>query len=231
MPDALPPKAPKPWTITHIDTSETCLRQYYEKYELGSIPYVETPQTKEGNRVHQQLYLRLVGKLSLPTNLEFAEKYCASFERSGMTIHAEMQAALSRDLKPVGYNDKNPPPWHRIKMDVVLLGETSAAIFDWKTGNDKYEKTFQLDMSALDIMAKFPNIEKVSVANVYLKTDRLGTPRHYTRAKDWGSIAADAYQRVDVLERARKAGRWPEMEGPLCGWCDVLACQFNRKGQ
>ena len=168
--------------------------------------------------MHQQLYLRVGGRIPLPAELEWAEPYCLSFERSGCEVQAEASFGVTRELKPAGYNAKGI--WHKAKMDVALLGATTAFLFDWKNGNPAYQNDFQLSTYAMDIMVHYPAVETVSVANIYLKTRKLGTPRTYTRAKDFSSIAADAFSRVGNIERARAAGSWPAQQGPLCGWCD-----------
>lgn len=224
------------YSFSHFDTADTCLRQYEAKFESKRLKYVESPEMKAGNRDHQALHLRVKGKIGLPEHLEqwnhFISKLEASVaiaQRRGEVgfIDAEANASFTRDCKPCTFFDDLV--WWRNKLDVVLILGAQALIFDWKTGSDKYEKPLQLASNAVGLMLHHPTIKSVSVANVYLKTGKLGTQHTYTRAKDMPEILKELYYKEGRIDACRAAGRWPEIEGPLCGYCDDLTCHFNRK--
>lgn len=226
MPDTAAVKS-RAYSFSHFDGADTCLRQYEARYESKRLKYVESPQMKDGNRDHQAFHLRIKGKHALPDHLAQWEGFIAKLERTGGSLDAEANASFTRDCKPcVFFDDK---VWWRNKLDVTLVIGANALIFDWKTGNDKYEKPLQLASNAVGLMLHNPVIESVSVANVYLKTGKLGTQHIYTRTKDMPEILKELYYREGRIDAARAAGNWPAMSGPLCAFCDDLTCSFNRK--
>lgn len=232
------PAGDPPWSFTHLDSFETCALLYANKYEFKTIPYVETEAMRAGTRAHQQLRLRMEsrakgrGPIALPEELAALEPLCQAIEARG-DVRVEVPLAITKALQPIDFFDKTGQVWHRGKIDLVATRGDGATIFDWKTGNSAYEKPFQLELYVVTMMANYPELERVSVANVWLRNagttkSLLGTPRHYTRRGDYQRLVADMYSRYDDLARSRKAGIWPAMPGPFCRGCEVLGCS-NRK--
>ena len=229
-----------PWTVSQIQSFEACPLQYANMYEFKTIPYEESEEQAEGNRRHQQLNLRLAykdGGIPLPAELWPLEPICKSLEQAG-SVHAELPVSITRDLKATSYYSDDV--WHRGKIDVVALaGNGTAIALDWKTGNPNYEKPFQLSVYALDLMIKFTDLQKVSVANVWFRNLKpeavakgakaLGTIHTYTREKDFQRIAVDVMTRHDNIVRARKAGVWPATPNPFCKGCKVMGCQYREE--
>ena len=217
-----------PWSVTHIESFTNCPYLYANQYEWKTIKYESTPAMEAGQRAHQQLYLRQQRTpIPLPPELEPLEPMCRSFESKG-TVHAELPIAITRNLTETGFYARDV--WHRAKIDVALVlnGGTALAAFDWKNGNPNYEKPFQLGVYAVDLMIKFPEAQRVAVANVWLRTNQLGEVRRFTRKDDFQRLAADVFSRHDDIVRARKAGSWPKMPNPFCKGCKVPQCEHKQ---
>lgn len=224
MPDGPTPK-PRAYSFSAFDTFDTCLRLYYGKYEARTLPYKETPQIKDGNRKHQAFHLRVKGNIALPDNLARWEPFIQQVMASG-AVDAESDTSIARDLRPVDFFASDV--FVRSRQDLILLGTTAACIWDYKTGNSAYEKPLQLEIGALGVFSRFRQIQKVSVANVWLKDEKMGEVRTYTRERDMKRIAEDVFYREGRIDAARKANAWPAMESPLCKWCEDKACPNNR---
>ncbi len=220
----------KAWAYTQLSTGETCLRLYAQRYLFKTTKYVESAQMKEGKRQHKALQLRLADKnnaVPLPPDLAKLEPLCASIEKADL-VYTEMKVAITRDFKPTGYWDDNG--WQRGDVDLVAMGamSTSAIALDWKTGDARWEQPFQLELYAVDLFAKFPNLLTIKVANVWLRDQQLGTPRTFTREHDMPRIGADMINRWANIERAVAANAFPATENSFCKNCDVLNCEFRR---
>ena len=46
------------------------------------------------------------------------------------------------------------------KLDLVLINDTTGYLNDWKFGSSKYEDPFELEVGALLLHAKFPQLKK-----------------------------------------------------------------------
>ena len=215
----------KPWSYSGAKQFENCPHLYDARYESKRIPFVETPEMAAGKRTHQKFYLRAHGDIPLPTELEKYEPWLQKIESFGQ-VHAELKIAITRDLRVVDYFD--PAVWHRAGVDLCAVGATTIVAFDYKTGNPNFEDPFQgADYSAC-LLIRFPHIEKVAFANVWLRTGKLGQVHTYTREKDLQNILTEMYSRADDIARARAAGKWPKLQSPLCKFCPDRTCEFNR---
>ncbi len=215
----------KPASYSGLSTFDNCPRQFYETVETKNVPYRESEAQKKGKREHQAFHLRIKGGVPLPDHLQAHEALIAGIERSGAATHAELSLGAAADFAPREFFDKDV--WFRGQLDFVAVNRTNAVVIDWKDGNPNYEKPFQLETQALLVMLHQPTVAKVTAANVWLKTGQKGVPHVYTR-DTLASTKADLVSRVGAIERCRAAGRWPELAGALCAYCNVAKCQSNR---
>lgn len=220
------PATAKPWSFSGLDAFESCRRRFYGQYEAKKFPYIETPAMKEGNRIDQAFTLRLSAhKVALPTELEKYEPMCQGMERVG-TVQAQMNMSLTYDLKPAEFFGKDV--WVRGKADIAVIGETAALLFDIKNGNPAWEKPLQLQIYTVGLFQRYPDVQAINAANIWMKTGGIGTVHKYTRAESLPNIAADMYKRVGAIDDARAKNEWPATPSGLCGFCPDKACEHNR---
>ena len=124
----------------------TCPRLHKGKYIDKKFPYIESPATARGNRLHTAMENSIdkgdpppaewKGK---PGLLELLQKHEA---------RAEVKIAVTRDLNGCDFFDKNV--WLRGKIDVYLpvLEQHAAILTDWKSGNPRYTDELQADVYA-----------------------------------------------------------------------------------
>jgi hypothetical protein len=222
---------PLVWTYTLLNTYRSiCAHQAWRRYILkkgdpGFIPFVMTPQVELGNRVHEALESRIQGRKPLPVDLHAYESFATPFD--GLPeVKCESKLAITREGKPCDYFATDV--WGRGRADLVAMQGHAAQLIDWKTGSSRYESPFELEIQALLLQAKYPHLRTIHGQYVWLKENRLSTSYDLsdTRAT-WQTVQ----HLVKLIENDLERGIFDKEQGPLCSWCDVLDCEFNKKSQ
>lgn len=195
-----------------------CPHQTWHRYILKDVPFVETPEMKWGNDVHSAFEYRISGGKPLPATMQRWEPFAAAFSNRGAQV--EMKLGISQSGAACEYFAKDVR--FRVKVDLALIGETSAYIADWKTGGSKYEHPYELEIGAMHLHAKYPSLKSIKGRYVWLKEERFGAEYDLS---DTLSTWKKANAQLAAMEEARKTDNWPKRKGPLCGYCNVKSCE------
>lgn len=201
-----------------------CPFQYYNTYILKTVPYVETPERKRGNDAHAALAKRVGASVPLPPNMAQWEPFAKAFD--GMGAKTERKLGITSGGARADYWNTNNV-WLRGALDVTIVNSTTAFLNDWKlVKNPQYSKRFELDVHALLLHAAYPQLTAIKGTYTFLQQGQISEVYDLsdTRAT-WNKVNAI----VKNIERDRASGEFEKREGPLCGWCDVLTCEHNRK--
>jgi len=210
------------YTYTNLNTYDSiCAHQFYRRYIKKDIPYKETPAMKHGNAVHAAMEQRLVGQKPLPDYLRHHEELLTPIER-GLNVHAEMKLAIADLDEPVNFWHKDA--YLRGKLDCVVMNHDRAYMLDWKTGKVR-EDPFELEIGALLLQQNYPQIRWIIGNYVWLGENKVGKTHDLSNtAGTWNKVNTIAMR----IERDRT---WEKRPSGLCGWCEVLDCEYNRKEQ
>lgn len=209
------------WTFTNLHTfDDVCPHQMGERYIYKRTPYKATAAMTWGNDVHTAFEQRVSGGKVLPLNMQQWESFAAPFD--GRECKVELQLGINRQWQPVDYWAKDI--WGRGKADLFIMNGETAFFNDWKTGNSKYEDPFELEIGAMLLRAKFPQLRKVVGTYTWLKDNRVS--KLYDLS-DFNATAKRVLEIVRSIENCIAAGEFPKKRGPLCGWCDVYDCENN----
>ena len=216
------------WTFSNLNCYDSvCGYQFYRRYikkDLG--PFVESPAIKEGNAIHTAFELRVGGGKVLPDSMRQWEHFATPFDALP-AVEVEMKLGVTADGKPTGFFDSDVAG--RGKADVVVINENKAGIWDWKGGaNSKYEKPFELEIHALMLKIKHPQLDTIVGSYVWLKENRMSQPYDLS---DFNSTWARVNNIVEAIKNDMADEQFEKRKGPLCGFCDVLDCENNRKGK
>ncbi|MDE2471843.1 MAG: hypothetical protein KGL35_24745 [Bradyrhizobium sp.] len=215
-------------SYSFYSTCINCWHQAFHKYVSKTIPFVKTPEMQWGDDVHKAIENRIRHGSVLPDNMQAAENACAVFHDYGklLPIRVEHQLAMTRDGAPCDYNDYDRV-FFRGKLDYVVMNQerTTGWMVDWKTGNVR-EDPFELETGAMLLKVNQPSLETIKGEYFWMKTGQNGL--RYTLGQH-----DKTYERILNLraeaETYLRAGEWPKQKSPLCGWCDVMACEHNTK--
>jgi hypothetical protein len=133
---------------------------------------------------------------------------------------------LTVDLRPCGFKDENC--WVRGIADLLIVDEESltAWVVDYKTGKDKYPDKEQLTLMSLMVFAHFPIIRVVKSALLFVVKDTM--VKHKVMLEEATTYWQDYRERVARLEAAFANNVWNPTATPLCPWCPVKTCEFNK---
>ena len=163
----------------------------------------------------------------LPEQFEFIQSTLdALMAKPGRKL-VEYQMALTEDLQPTGWFDKNV--WVRGVADLLIVDDDNltAWVVDYKTGNNKYPDREQLKLMSLMVFVNFPHIREVKSALLFVvKNDMVKHSMTVDEAKaEWWKYR----ERVGRIAASIDADVWNPTRTPLCGWCPVKSCEFHKE--
>lgn len=215
-------------TYTFYNNFENCPYKAYRVYVVKDIPRVETPEMKWGNDVHSGLEHRIKDGAPLPEKMVMCEPVAAQLAALQHEYGGLVEGKLAIDAHgwPVGFWDDHV--WFRGKLDcAVFSAQLAAWIVDWKTGKPR-EEPFELETGALLLKAHNPKLEVIVGEYFWLQTGKQGMRYTLTNfAQTYGKLQTLRNE----MEGYAASGVWPKRKNPLCGWCDVLDCEYNKKGK
>lgn len=215
------------WSHSSLKDYEGCARRYHEVKILKKYPFKETQAVIYGKELHKAAE-DYVGKGEpLPEQFEFIQSTLdALMAKPGRKL-VEYQMALTENLQPTGWFDKNA--WVRGVADLLIVDDENltAWVVDYKTGNNKYPDREQLKLMSLMVFAHFQHIREVKSALLFVvKNDMV----KHTMTVDEASPEWWHYrERVGRIAASIDADVWNPTRTPLCGWCPVKSCEFHKE--
>lgn len=220
-------------SYSFLNTWATCAHQAARKYIIKDLPKEpESPEMKWGNEVHKAMELRLKhGNVSngyqFPPSMAAYEPFAAALDGRG--VKPEQMLGITSGGNPVGFWDGST--WLRGKLDAPVVSGTTALLLDWKTGKSR-EDPYELEIGALLLQARHPEIKTIIGRYVWLKENRLGETHDCSDTQRTFNFVHDI---MDEVAHAIAMEKFDKTPGPLCGvskegrpFCPVLDCQHNR---
>ena len=212
------------WSYSSLKQYQNCPKQYYEIKVAQNYDIIPSEAMKYGTEVHKALedYVRDGKELAL-NYLRFKGMVDALKDIPG-TKYPEYEMALYKDRTVCDFSD--PKRWVRGIVDLLIVDNDYAFIVDYKTGSNKYPDPKQLRLMSLMTFAHFPQVNKIKAGLLFVMH---------------GSFITEEYERKDIdnswekfkgpltrLEMSYKEDSWPPNPTPLCKYCPVKSCDFNR---
>lgn len=226
-----------PWSWSTLDAYKTCPRQFYEMKVAKNFTQPDTLELMWGKEVHTGMQKRVQDGVPLPPRMVAYEPLAAKLVAREGTKHCELETAVDINLNACGFWDKDA--WNRGYEDIVITHENKALTVDYKTGKFK-PRSRQLDLSALRIFAKFPEIDIVHSAFAYLQTNQW--VRDTFHRADYYKLWETFYADIKDMIWSQENNAWPMKPSGLCkksrrpgstyAGCPVATCphsEFYRK--
>lgn len=226
---------------TFLNDWDNCPHKAFRKYIKKDLPKQEqTHAMKWGNEVHSAFEVRIKHGTAFPEPMAKYEAIAAPLVAAG--ARAEKMLGITVDGAHCDFFAPNV--WLRGKIDATVLhhgyianngeappsltaGRTTAAIFDWKTGKRR-EETAELLTHAVLLKAWVPTVQKITAHYVWLQDNEVGKAHDVS---DTETKLADIRSTVNTVKNCIEIENFPKRPNPLCGWCDVMDCEHNRKGR
>lgn len=156
------------WSLSKLTTFEQCAAKGNYRYN-EKLPEEKGGAAQRGIDKHKivELYLTTPESVELPPELLFYKGFFDDVRK--VKSYAEYKIALNENWEPCEWDTG----WARCVLDLLILeGEESATIYDWKTGKIYPEHEDQKDLYAAFVLCAFPKVQNVRAIHVYLDLAR-----------------------------------------------------------
>jgi hypothetical protein len=206
------------YSYSFLNDFRNCPHKAFRKYVKRDLPKEESEALAEGIRVHYELE-QFINSGVKPEVGEFGRFVAEKLRERG--AEAEKKLGMSKQRVAAGFWDAGV--WLRGKIDSLIVEGDTALITDWKTGK-KREDPFELKVQALLVQTSYP-VTYIYGSYVWLKDEDVG------QVYDLSGVTGAHSEVCAITHKAEKcgeAGEWPKNPNPLCGWCPVKDCEYNR---
>jgi RecB family exonuclease len=215
------------WSHSALKDYEGCPRRYHEVKVLKSYPFTDTQATLYGKELHSAAEFYIKDDKPLPPQFAFIKDMLDALKAKPGRKLCEHEMGVTADLRPCGFMAEDV--WVRGIADLLIIDDDNltARVVDYKSGNNKYPDREQLKLMALMVFVHFPHIRKVSGGLLFVvKNDLVKASFLRGEAEEYWW---DYRERIARIEKAHETGVWNPKPTPLCGWCVVKTCEYNRK--
>ena len=212
-----------PWSHTFLRDYQNCQHKSFRRFVLRDLPFESTEAMEEGKRVHEALARRIGKGTPLPGSMRGYEPVCSLFD--GRVCYTELKLGIDRSRLSCGFFDDQVYGRGIIDLAVIDRERRRAMLVDWKTGKPR-EDNLELKLQAVLLAARYPYLERIAGHLFWTRTMRPGPMYDLSDIEaTWEEVQRSMHE----VERSFRLDDWPKDENPLCGWCPVLDCEYNRK--
>lgn len=215
------------WSFSSLKTFQQCPKKYYHTKIAKDVVEPDTKATLYGKTAHTVAEEYIRDGTPIPPAFEYMQPTLDILKAIPGEKLCEVKLGLTKNLKECDFNAPNVW-WHGIADLVVINRETGIAhSVDYKTSKSaRYADVKQLDLVACGLFAKFPEIRKVKSALLFVVSKEFVKAEHH--AEMVTKYVEKPSQDVARIEAALENGVWNPISGPLCKFCSVKQCEYNR---
>ena len=212
------------WSYSALKQYTNCPKQYQEMRVLKNYTVKETEAIIYGKAVHEALELYVKDGKPLPKNyLRFKPMVDTLINIKG-DKYPEYEMALTHSKEPCDFHSDDR--WVRGIADLVIVDGDTAYVVDYKTGSNRYPDPKQLRLMSLMMFTHFPDIQRVKGGLLFVMKNSFITEEYLRKDMDksWGMFE----QSLKRLDTSYENDTWQANPTPLCKWCSVVTCDFNK---
>ena len=215
------------WSFSSLKTFEQCPRKYFHTKILKDVVEKDSEATLYGKDVHSAAEDFIKADKPIPAKYGYIQPLLDQLKSLEGDKYAELKLGLTKNLEPCDFSAKNVW-WHGI-ADMVVINSTKELAYsvDFKTSKSaRYADVKQLDLVAVGIFKKFPEVKRVKSALLFVVSNDMVKTEHVV--EEVSKYMEKPAQMVARIEGALKSNVWNPVQGPLCKFCSVRTCEFNR---
>lgn len=215
------------WSFSSLKTFEQCPKKYYHTKIAKDVVESDTTATLYGKTAHTVAEEYIRDDKPIPPQFEYMQGTLNALNQLEGEKLCEVKLGLTKELEACEFHA--PDVWWHGIADLVVLNEEKglAHSADYKTSKSaRYADTKQLDLVACGLFAKFPKINKVKSALIFTVSKEFVKSEHYREMMP--KYLEQPTKDVARIEAALENGVWNPIQGPLCKFCAVKQCEYNR---
>jgi hypothetical protein len=215
------------WSFSSIKLYENCPKKYYHLRVAKSIVEPETEAMLYGTAAHTAAEEFVRDGTPLPRGFAYMQEALEIIREIPGEKLCEFKLGLKEDLSPCEFND--PEVYFRGIADLIIIDREKkrAYVLDYKTGkNARYADTGQLELMALAVFKRFPEIEHVRAALVFVVAKEF-VQTYYDRWQLTGFTEKFAGL-LEQLKTSMQSDVFNPRPSGLCrAHCPVTECSYN----
>lgn len=215
------------WSFSSLKTFQQCPKKYYHTKVAKDIVEPDTTATLYGKSAHTAAEEFIRDNKPIEPKFDYMKATLEELYKIPGEKLCEVKLGLTKDLKACDFHA--PDVWWHGIADLVILDHDKSLAYsiDYKTSKSaRYADIKQLDLVAVGIFAKFPNIVRVKSALVFVVSKEFVKAEHHVEMVQ--KYMEKPAQDVARIEKAYETGTWNPVQGPLCKFCSVSSCVYNR---
>ncbi len=215
------------WSFSSLKTFQQCPRKYYRTKVLKDVKEPDTQATLYGKSVHTVAEDYIRDGTPIPPEYGYMKPILENLKSIEGEKHCELKMGFTKELEPCSFDAENV--WWRGIADLVIINEPKQIAYslDYKTSKSaRYADTKQLDLVAVGIFKHFPNIVRVKSSLAFVVSKEFVKAEHHVEMVP--KYIEKPAQDVARIEAALENGVWNPVQGPLCKFCAVKDCEYNR---
>lgn len=167
------------WSLSKLGTFTKCRRRFLYAY-IQNLKGTPQPRGAKDRGVDQHKIIEDYFKeLRSDLPLELL-KYKAWFDMLRELEHySENKLAMLEGWLPCDW--EHPNPWWKGVLDLKVLGNGKAWVFDWKTGKVYPDHEDQKELYSIATFVQHPDIDEVEAWHIYLDLQHKDTKKIYKR--------------------------------------------------
>ena len=213
------------WSYSGLSLFKQCPRKFYRTRISRDTKEEEQDFLLYGKAVHTAAEEYGRDNIDLPAQYEFIKPYVDTLMRTGGDKYYELKMALTADLEPCDFHDKEA--WWRGIADFMAVDGKTALLVDYKTGKStRYADTKQLEILSLALFKHFPEVKTVKGGLMFVVAGKLIEAMFYREEEEeyWESWDKD----VALLNSSFESETWnPKSNFSCYKFCPVLDCEYN----
>lgn len=213
------------WSFSGLKQYTNCPRQYYEVKVQRNYEVKETEQIRYGKEVHKALEDYVRDGTPLAKNYQRFKPMVDALTSVDGDKHVEYQMALTASKEPCDFD--SPDYWVRGIADLLIVSGDTAFVVDYKTGSARYPDAKQLKLMALMTFSHFPTVHKIRGGLLFVMHNAFITDTYHRDQTEelWQAFQGALFR----LGHSYENNVWPANPTPLCGWCPVATCEFQKE--
>jgi len=215
------------WSFSSLKTFQQCPKKYYHTKIAKDIVEPDTQATLYGKSAHTVAEEYIRDGVPIPEQFEYMKDTLDVLNRIEGDKLCEVKLGLTKTLESCDFDAPNVW-WHGV-ADLVITNKTTGIAYsvDYKTSKSaRYADVKQLDLVACGLFAKFPYIKRVRSALLFVVSKEFVKAEHHAEMME--KYMESPTQDVARIEAALENGVWNPVSGPLCKFCSVRECEYNR---
>jgi CRISPR/Cas system-associated exonuclease Cas4 (RecB family) len=212
------------WSYSALKQYTNCPKQYQEMRVLKNYTIKETEAMMYGKEVHAALEDYVKDGKELAKNYQRFKPMVDTLVNIKGDKYPEYEMALTHAKTPCDFHSEDR--WVRGIADLVIVDGDTAFVIDYKTGSNRYPDPKQLRLMSLMLFTHFPDVQRIKGGLLFVMKNSFITEEYIRKDMDksWGMFE----QSLKRLEMSYDNDVWQANPTPLCGWCSVTTCDFNK---